>query len=369
MPDICLALIALLLPLAPQAVYEDKITKKGTDEPISCRILNETCREIEYMVKLGSSPVPQKQTLPTGDVERVEYGTNRVSSNYNQAMRLMGEENYKDAITLLERAVSDWLKDKDPSQPQYAYYHKAVCLERIGKLEDAEKAYADLFKNCPDTKFFQEIYYNKFNNALRKGDHAAASAIISKFQSEAASKRLGNKLQGEIDMLNATLLETKKQWPAAMAIYARYENDANPAVAEMATLGLLNAMRQSGKSGDLRSKSNSLVKGSTSSPRVLTAAYNALGDYELSIGKNREAMLCFLRGVVLYQPKRTPEYEYALYGAAVAMARFATEQPPENKEVKARYKGRALENVSMLVGMYGASRYAKEAQAECDKIK
>lgn len=364
-----LAIIPFLLFFhAPQqSKYDDQIWKRGSEEPIKCKITKETCIQVEYFIKAGESI--QDQKLDIDLVERIQYDPAKESANYNRGMTMMEAQKFKDAIPCFDRAIKDWARD--PSQQQYAFYQKALCHEYLGEMKEAGTVYDDLIKIHEQTRFLKDVFRNRFKVAFRAKDTNAAKSILDNF--EKAADRVGKRRawQGGIDLLKAELYESQGDWAKAKGVYEKYENDTNPDVAEDAILGVLKALRAMRNSGDLYQKCASLVS-SAKSPRVLAAAYNGVGDKYLQESKPFDAMLSFLRGVVQYRVAQTEEHEYALYGAAVATARYAGTLPASNDTEKGKkelYKTRAARNLSELKSRYPKSAFIADAQKEFDKIK
>lgn len=349
----------LLLTLLPQTSYTDKVKLKNKAETISCRIIKETFKDVQYWVNYSGQV--QLQTVPVENVENLEYDPAALPHNYAMGLSNLKNGNYAAAIDYFEKSIGEH-KDVKP-ELQYCHYYKAEALLRQGKIDEAMKEYDNLLKAVPDTKFIKDIFINKFNVYLRSNNIKMVAEAVSGFESAASRCKMAS-WQDEIDMLKAQLYVRQQKWNDAQQIYAKYENDNDPEVSGPAIIGVLNCLRQKKDVNTLKSKADGAIK-RTKSDRVLTAAYNGIGDYYLSQSKNGEAMLAYLRGVVLYTSDATPEHEYALYGTVVAMSKYAAAFKGEQKDL---YAKRASDNFFTLSGRYPSSPYVAEAKKALESI-
>lgn len=256
--------------------------------------------------------ISQKQHVDTSSVEKVFYQDTPPA--YIDASNAMANGNYADAIQRFERiatnsSLKDWVR-------MYALWDMATVYGRgVGDLPNAVATWERLQKQFPKSRFVPDaiISSGKALINLGKADEAKSKFLeLQRLPGLAESQKMLAKYyviyikqkQGEASgnkmLLNQALNEYKE-------LLSQVENDSNlKQVATLARLGVgdcLLALEQYGEAQDYFQK----IADSGTEKAVLAGAYNGLGRCYLAKRQWKDALIAFLRTVVLYDevPEQT----------------------------------------------------------------
>jgi tetratricopeptide (TPR) repeat protein len=345
--------IATLLAVVIQE--EDVIIwKDETREKTRCMVIKETCKEIVYL-KTG---IQRKE--PIDKVLEVRYYNTLPS--YNDARELFEKERYENAIGKLEEIIKDD-KNKDKWFYQYSLYMVAESHRKLGRYKEAKEIYEKLRRDVADTKFLKDLHIKRYECSVLLGDTKGVEISLKDWQDDV--KKFG--LEGSDTILaiyKAEFAEGQGDFQPAYEMYLKLTKNEDKGIRERGILGELRTLSKLKRYNELETRCKEYIK-SEDSHKILTASYNGLGDIFLEKKMFKDAIKAYLRGVLQYTVPETAEYEYALFGAAISMLRYAKESP----EKKDTYKERAKKLYSQLSVMYPSSKYLKPLKEEIEGTK
>lgn len=354
------AALAVLPAFNLLAQDKDKLITRsgGKRSEIECIVNRATCDKVEYEIETGDRALNQE--IKAEEVEDIVIGPFRKPKNFTDAEDLMKEGDYAASATL-------WLKclnDDDQVFRQFAYMNLAECYLVQGQFARAIDTLQDLRKTMPDTFFLKDVYRQIYTAHKLNRDLKAAAQIVSEFDSD-ATQRTKTDWKKLAEMLRADLYELENNYKEAINIYRKY-NKNNDEIGEEAKIGEMRCLSEIGELAAAKERGDSVLRSKNPSPRLLTAAYNAIGDYQMKQGDVKEALLCYLRGVVEFNKggARNREHETALAKSAIAMAKQAATMKDETK--KEEYLRRAGDLLRELNQSYPGSDFAPTVKKEID---
>lgn len=354
------AALALLPALDGLAQDKDKLITRtgGRRSEIECIVHRATCDKVDYEIETGDRPL--NQDIKADEVESIVIGSFRKPKTFADAEDQMKDGDYAAAATL-------WLKclnDDDQVFRQFAYMNLTECYLNLGQFARAVETLQALRKAVPDTFFLKNVYRLMYTAHKLNRDLKAAAQTITDFDTD-ASQRGKTEWKKLAEMLRADLYELENNHKQAINIYRKY-NKSSDEVGEEAKIGELRCLSATGDLAAAKERGESIVRSKDPSPRLLTAAYNAIGDYYMSQGDVKEALLCYLRGVVELNKggARNREHETALARSAIAMAKQAASFKDEAK--KEEYLRRAANLMRELNQSYPGSDLAPAVKKEID---
>lgn len=361
MTRLLVAALALLPTLNLLAQDKDKLILRGKRPEIECVVNRATCDKIEYEIETGDRAL--NQDIKAEEVEDIIIGPFRKPKNFTDAEDQMKEGDYATAATL-------WLKclnDDNQVFRQFAYMNLAECYLIQGQFAKAIDTLQALRKAVPDTFFLKNVYRQIYTAHKLNRDLKAAAQTISEFDND-ATQRTKTDWKKLADMLRADLYELQGNHKQAINIYRKH-NRNNDEIGEEAKIGEMRCLSATGELAAAKERGDNVLRSKDPSPRLLTAAYNAIGDYQMSQGDIKEALLCYLRGVVELNKggARNREHETALAKSAIAMAKQAAALKDETK--KEEYLRRAGDLMRELNQSYPRSEFAPNVKKEIDAAK
>jgi len=362
--SLIVVLVSLLTSVELLAQDKDVIVwKDNSKQAVSCTIKIETFKEIKY------SQGGNLMTENIDAVKEVTFGTRptvKAWYSYDRGESEMKNHNLEEAIKHFDNAITEARKGGDGTLfLQHSLYKKAQCLKDLNKLGEAIDTYNILIKDVPESRYLRDVHLDLYYCYIAKGSSRDAELILRQFE-EVALKNGVKSWQEDIDSLKANVAESKQDYKTAVGLFGKLLKSNNPDTADRATAGEIRCLIELKDYSKLQSRSEELIK-SSENYLILTAAYNGLGTVYLKDNKLKDARNAFLRGEVQYNPGRSPENEYALYGSIVSISRLAlTEKVAKAKEDD---KERAGQLLGKLRGSYPNSKYIKPAGEEVDKIK
>lgn len=308
-------------------------------------------------VKLEPSDTQVPIDLKSEEVAEVALDRSNLPSSYFKAETAQRKGNYDEAIKFYGLAAAE--TGAPAYMKQFALFEIADCYRTQGKMAEWEKALDDLRAKVPETYFLWTIFWDVSGYHVSKKDAAKADKIIKDFN--AAASKYPN-WSGGAKFRLAQLSHTQGKYDDALKYYGGLKGDK--IVGEDAKVYELRCMVDKGDAGGARARGEALLKSTETSARVLTAAYNSIGDALLKDGNLKEAMKAYLRGITEYERSAAGSdmHEYALAYSAISMKKYADSLPDATK--KADYTGKALGLQKELSGRYpGSPLIAKVADA------
>ena len=360
----------LLFPLllTPLQQADEIETHKG-NKPIPCFIVKMTYRKVHYKLiieRAGEIEIlPQTQDVDASEVKKITLNPDNKPYELIAGEQKRSRGDYEAAIKALEKAV----RNRRASGPakQTAHIALAECYMARNDMEGARRAIDAMKRAFPETFYLFRTFEMVYRAHRQKGDVRGMGRVLSEFKRKAREVgRVASEKSAEL--LQADLYEYRKDWRKALAIHQMYARDGIVRVREAARLGELRCLSALKQSGRLRAKAQAIIsdaKRGRASDRLLMGAYNARGDVQFQGGQTKKALLDYLKVAWVLGPKlggASAEHEQALGKAAIAAAKFASEQTDAGK--KAEYRSRALELLGELRRTYGSSGFARNVEKQ-----
>jgi tetratricopeptide (TPR) repeat protein len=272
-----------------------------------------------------------------------------------------------DADAQLDKLLAD--AKTRPVVRQEALFAQGMVARRNGNMEKAIGAWRTLLKDFPKSRYLVSGGANLLAALLAAGDIPGASKTFDDLNAAAKAAGLDAAATTGIGVLRGRILFEQKKYADAQNVYsgiAAAKGD-NLDVVFTAKLGLADCARVQDKDADAERLYREVAVAEAMNT-VLAGAWNGLGDIALKAGsakrdpdKLRDAVFCYLRGVVLYGPTQeetTDEYERAMAGAARAFE--ALSQIESDAERKKMFIARARERRTLLEQQFPGSRWLKK---------
>ena len=365
----------LLFPLLLSPLQQaDEIQTQRGNKPTPCFIVKMNYRKVYYKLVIqgaeGIEILPQTQEMDASDIKVITLNQDNKSSELVAGESRMSRGDYESAIKSLGRAVRN-PRASGPSK-QMAHIALVECHMARGDLESARGAIDAMKRAYPDSYYLFQTFEMSYRAYRQKGDERGMGRVLSEFRRKAReSGRSGAGKSAEL--LQADLHEYRKNWRKALAIHQRYTRDRIEHVRESARLGELRCLSGLKQSSQLRTKAQAIIADAArgrASDRLLMGAYNARGEVHFQGGKTKEALLDFLKVAWVLGPRvggASAEREQALGKAAIAAAKFGSEQT--DAEMKSNYRSRAQALLGELKRTYGRSGFAKDVEKQIAAIK
>jgi len=245
-------------------------------------------------------------------------------------------------------------------------YRLGLIYQALGDADKAIAQFQDVLKSFPKTRYLLSIEEGLLEIYLGRSDIAGARSAIDSAFGAAQASGMDASLQAGFGVLRGRLLEEEKKYTEALTLYDTTAGNAaaDSDVIAAAKLGAARSAQAAGNAVDAIRRYKELV--SVDAPNnVLSGAWNGLGDLYMKEATDkrdtdgmRDALLAYLRGVVLYVPDRegsTEEYERALAGSSRCFKSISElEQDPKTKK---DYSERARVRLEQLKREFPKSRF------------
>ncbi|MSR46854.1 MAG: tetratricopeptide repeat protein [Planctomycetes bacterium] len=273
-----------------------------------------------------------------------------------------------DADAKLDKLLADSAKLRAPIR-QEALFAAGTVARRSGNTAKAIESWRTLLKDFPKSRYLLSTGANLLSALLAVGDVAGASSTLDNLTAAAKQAGLDANAQSGMGVLRGRIYFEQKKYAEAQTAYAAVASSAsdNPDVIFAAKLGLAQCAQQQGKGADAERLYRELTLAEAMNT-VLAGAWNGLGDLAMEQGaakrdqdKLRDAVFCYMRGIVLYGPtpeETTDEYERARAGAAKAFDSLG--QIDADPEKKKQSVARAREQRTLLEQQFPNSRWLKK---------
>jgi tetratricopeptide (TPR) repeat protein len=327
-------------------------------------ITNETFAGIELKVKAVLRKIPLDQ------IRNITYRDE--PPQYMQARELKENGKYLQAIELYNKILSD--SRLRTVFKQHILYNIGESYQLAGQLDDASKAYDELLKTYPDSRYFREAYFNKSQCAAKK-DYKIALDILDDAKVKAKQKNLEDRFVLEIDFRKAIIMEDNNKFDDAKAIYSRLSQVAQrePSILYRALVGVGRIEIANKNFADAEKAFNEVIEKSDDF-LANAGAYNGRADCIIARSSSpdaktyKNALFDYLHSKVLYpaQPGEPGiEEEKATYYAAYCFEKLAQSLAAEKKKV---YINNARALYQELKEKFSRSRFIPEANKRLSEL-
>jgi len=339
---------------------------KTADRVDTGEIANETFEGIE--LKLPKTSIIKKIKLD--QIRNITYYNE--PTQYMQAKELQENGKYTQAIELYNKLVSGG--QIRVVFKQHILYNIAVSYQLAGKLDDALKAYDELLKTFPNSRYFRQAYFNK-SQCAAKNDFKMAIDILDDAKVKAKQLGLEEKFILEVDYRKAMLYEDNKKFDDAKAAYDRIvaTGQREPSIYYRALVGVGRIGVINKNFNDAEKAFNEVIEKSDDF-LANAGAYNGRADCTLARSQApdakiyKNALFDYLRSKVLYpaQPGEPGiEEEKATYYAGYCFEKLAQSLATEKKKV---YINNARLLYQELIEKFPGSRFIEEAKKKLSEL-
>ncbi len=362
----CTISVVALSPVFAQQ-EKDTVRVKKDPKPKEVSILEENYKGVTYSLGAGG-----KTVLLWKEIESIDYSSR--PKELTQAIAQIKRGDSQEALAALRNFKSQ--QSLRPIYRQQALFYLAQAAETSNPphLDEAITNYRDLLKEFKQSRFLGKANAGIVTCLIATKKYDEATKAIEAARQEATAAKLDDELLRELDLLGCGLLENQGKFVEAANAYDKLAAAVTTANSDLATLAKIGSARCLVKKGDDPSKARAVFTDAiqkadeNSSPVVLAAAWNGLGEIQLAEGRKekkvdkiQEALYSFLRGVVLYFPgenDRTSEFERSLYYTSEAFRSLAEQSKEE--EQKKLYQQRASEKLKDLESRFPLSSFLKK---------
>lgn len=341
----------LLLPALARAQEVDKIFFRRSDKPMEGEITSLSCKAVS--IKLAAAG-PQAQAQDRDGIVSVEPDKSSFNSTYRSGMRELGKGEFAAAAGHFQNTVKG--AKANGLDFEFAYWKLAECHEAAGNTAGWAKTLMEFKTASPNSYYLFDIYQALIDAHLRSKQPAEADKLVKELRQH-ATEHQHKGWDAAAAVMGARVLHGQGKFKEALAAVKAHAKDER--VGQEAQLLELRCLVDGQDLSGAKARAGDIVKGKES-PRLMTAAYNALGDAERGAGKHREAMMHYLRGVAHYNAGGSPELEYSMAYSAISMAEAG--KASTDKETKQKLLGRAQGMLGRLVGTYGASDLSRKVE-------
>lgn len=251
-------------------------------------------------VTLDMAGVPR--VFPVNEISRITYGDE--PADLANARNSVVAKNYGAALESLKQIAPGTLIRAQMQQD--ASYYMALCQLKLALSEggDRKKAEADMVnfvRTSPNSYHFYEAAEMLGDLSASSGNYEQAVRYYTPL-----SKAPFEDMQMRANNASARALVAQKNFPEALA---RYEavlasglntNDAN-SQKMLATVGKAQCLAETGKVEEgVKMLEDIIAKNDPQDAKLFARTYNALGACHLKAGRDKDALLAYLRTDVLF---------------------------------------------------------------------
>ena len=291
---ILLFLGIMLIAIQPVIQSDTIILKKGKGERKNVVVVRETFEKIEYRFRFNNNLSPI-QTLDTKDVAKINRDNTPI--NYQSAEKLKQQGLYQEALKQYRIAtrMSNWCE-------QHCLYNIGLCYQKTKKYGDAVRAYHLLLKKFPDSYYKAEANFNIGICHQRAGRKRYAYGAFSR--AAGYYQQIADYGQWvEANYWQGVILQDAKKYQAAINKYkaALSRSSARPQFRNDARLQIGYCFLKIRRHDSAKGIFLDLIENTDiSAHKIIGGAYVGLGECYFARQQIEEALLCFLRVVMLY---------------------------------------------------------------------
>jgi tetratricopeptide (TPR) repeat protein len=360
-------LLPLFTPSAPGPSHASIVLAVQEEAPLDVVYLRDGSAESGELLEatlagLALKPADgERKLVPWSSVLMVQYGD--APDEFANAQATLYAGNFEAALEDFQTTLG--FEDLRPALREEALFLSAHARQRLGQVDEARTAYAEVLKEFPQGRYARAAGESLIELHLAAGDAPGARAALD---------QLGQGLQGVegrdglVALLEAGLLAASGSSDEALQRYSAVEglSGVDPVVAQEARLGRARMLLAGGKGAQAEPLLRALVAESQD-PRVQSGAWNALGEIQASEGRSRkeadrilDALYHYLRTVVQYKPlpgESTHEFERALAGAGTCFQYLS--ELEQNADKKRLLRDHQRERLEQLQREFPNSKFLK----------
>jgi hypothetical protein len=351
---------------ALSASAQDKITWKDDRAVTDCTVVSINYTQIKY--RLGSGGEQEDDARLVKDIT-FDTDTPTIPYEFNNGLSNLRKGAAKEAIEQFEKAIAMIKKSNSPNHPVRDFCRKHImeAHRADGNAMGLIAAARELRKEKPDSFFLRESFVMQYEAAKATRKKDLQEETIKEMDAIVRSDSKFQKLNREVELLRADMLELNKDYRSALETYKRLGGEKD--LWQEVSLGMLRCLWELKQIPDLKAKVESLMSTELrekrdSAPRVWLGTIIARGDVAKAEGKLKEALLDYTKAALdPGQAEHTPEHEAALAKAAKALAETGKQFGEKDKPNKTIYIDRAKEMRDELKRSFPNSGFEAEVNA------
>lgn len=348
----------LLVCLLATASRADEIVRTDGKVLKDVTITEETLTQVLF--KKGSS----QQSVSSDEVLSIAYSKKpRLVDEGDQAE---AEDDPLGALDILDQYVDGQINkptERKKWAPPYAAWRTVELAQFLDDIAGVVKRADRLVKNYPDSRFVPAAYLARASAEARQGKPGAAQGTLNNLLALVKAKTLSKRweLEAELGLILTDVStagdskrdELQEIIGKAGSQFPTVGSRARVAVGETYLVDIDAASEQ--KRAELAAAADkifsSIVKDQKADSQTLAGAFAGLGTAQFHQGKSQEALMNFLRVIVLYESHS----QYVSQSMFYAMLCFRQDDTPQSRD---RYK----EMKWKLQQRYPESNWAKQAK-------
>jgi TolA-binding protein len=363
--DVALVLAGVAC-FAPAATA-DEILQKNSQRPFRCTVLSEDVSKVKYRL----DNVPQPQEIDAALVAQVSYDDAPEAFVKGQEFLKKGDgENAVNSfrLALKSKTRGNWIN-------VHGNYHLGVALQMWGakdasRYKEAAATFAQLLKDAPECRFLPDALRRQGDALAASGDANGAAAVYDRLAQVARDRKLGILVEADSMIRKADAFARAGMSKEAEAAYGQAGSFAESNAAQQkdetlkrqlqgiggkAQLSQGTALLRNKKFVEAKQFFERVAQAPSSSPDVVAAALNGVGEVLLEQGNARGALDQFARVRVRHYLAReeTARATYFLGKTVLAL-----------KDAEPNGRKKAADYFAEVVERYGDTTWADRARAE-----
>lgn len=303
-----------------QSLLADVIIMEGNRKLSPVVVAKETFEQVIYYYGMDTSQTPQK--LDSRKVVRIER--DKIPLDYQTAESYFESGSFQRAI----EAYQNGLRNKDWTR-QHCLYKIAFCYVQLNKHADAIKAYQVLLKEFPDTWYQADTAWDLAQCYQKLNQWDRAAQYYNQAKTLYPKRNLNSPRILESQYQQAFCTEKKGGAAAAIPLYQAVlkQSSRQPEINQMAQLRLASCYFQTKNEKQGKQILLQVLKEvSPDQKNLLAEIYVRLGQSFFQERKLQEALLCYMRVILIY-PEEREANQAAFQGAIYCMDLLKKENP------------------------------------------
>ena len=328
---LCLASICGYQPVAADVI------KTNTGEMKNIVVQKETYKIVFYYLKIDPKKTPQ--SLETSKIVQIIREVK--NPNYDMGEDLFGKKLYKEAFLAYKRAADE----QSGSEKQHPLFKMAQCQYFLGNLTGAIATYRRLQKQFPDSFYLPETCLQLAECLMAQKKWKEAASMLNQ-AGELYQEIKKDAEFWEVTYTKGILQERQNNIKEAISLYQNIlsKADRSSQLKQKSHLRLAHCWLEKDDEKAKEAFVSLLEKTNVDNQPMLAGIYVGLGHYYLKKQEIKQALLCYLRPVMLYSSES--EYASTAYLKAAYCYELLKDQNPS-------YRSRAKQLKDMQRQKFG----------------
>ncbi|MBI4244066.1 MAG: hypothetical protein HY606_08260 [Planctomycetes bacterium] len=321
-------------------------------------------REVKIVKYINDLRVEEPMDVGKDNIIRIDFDPMNFKGALRDALKSFYEGQYQEAGQKFLRFFEE--KPKDQLESKVAMFYTAESFSTFKMTEALEhyKKYTAKFPN----DFFSLIsgyriciIYTTLNNTKGAKDaFKAFKTVVDQMKSKYWETRS--------EFLDAQITQMDGNLDGAAKKYRKFTSSSDPELKALSFINLLQIYRKNKDWANVKDCIN-LAKSMDADDTKSINAHNrklkettavCLGEYQFSMGNHKEALLYFLRSLLLYNNGKSEEYERTLAHLVLCIEKHI--QTVTDKDTVTFYKAKAEDFAGLLKKLFPGSQFSKDIE-------